>query len=205
MNAHDDDNDRFPPSTFTRITNTLIHASSSTSLSVFFGPWFSFSFTFGPFFFQPILSATLKRFIYDTVIHTTRPYRIDGGELARYTTPYLNFYGLVGPFTLCPTLHILLSLIAWTSKQRITHHHHQTSIVVFSTCFLLTWATSNALFFSFSAFVIITIISLLSIRRFFWTVGSPRNLYQDNFGIMSFHVIHPIPLALSSTVFATPR
>jgi hypothetical protein len=156
-------------------------------------------------FFHPILSATFKRFIYDTVIHTTRPYRIDGGELARYTTPYLNFYGLVGPFTLRPTLHILLSLIAWMSKQRITHHHHQTSIVVFSTCFSSHLGNVERIVFSFSAFVIITIISLLSIRRFFWTVGSPRNLYQDNFGTMSFHVIHPIPLALSSTVFATPR
>ena len=69
----------------------------------------SHSARFAIFFFPPILSATFKRFIYDTFIHTTRPYRIDGGELARYTTPYLNFYGLVSPSTLRPTLHILLS------------------------------------------------------------------------------------------------
>lgn len=122
-------------------------------------------------FFAPILSATFKRFIYDTVIHTTRPYRIDGGELSRYTTPYLNSYGLVGPFTLRPALHVLLSLIAWTSNNAsliIINIHRR-----FSICFLLTWATSNALF-SFLCICHYHIIISSSIRRFFWTVAASQ-------------------------------
>lgn len=103
MNAHDDDDndDRFPPTTFIRITNTLIHASFTHP------PRYRFSrfmvFVFGSFcdFSPPTLLAfkdlsTIQSYIQPG--HT----EIDGGELARYTTPYLNSYGLVGPFTPSP-------------------------------------------------------------------------------------------------------
>lgn len=185
----------------------LIHASSSTSLSVFFAPWFSFSFTLGPFcnfFFPPILSATFKRFIYDTFIHTTRPYRIDGGELARYTTPYLNFYGLVSPPPFAPPF----TFSSHSMDEQTTHHSSSSSnihrrffyIFFFSLgqrrthCFFLSLHLSSSPSYLFFPSVVS-----------FWTVGSPRNLYQDNFGIMSFHVIHPHTPCLSSTAFATPR
>jgi len=197
MNAHDnDDDDRFPPSTFYshhQHTNPCgLHPPRYRLFSVHGFRFPSRSACFA-IFSHPILSATFKRFIYDTFIHTTWPYRIDGGELARYTTPYLNFYGLVGPFTLRPALHILLSLIAWTSKQRITHHHHQhpsSFFYMFSShlgnverivfFFLCICHHHHHIFFHPS---------------FLLDSQQPRNLYPDNFGIMSFPRYSSIPLA----------
>lgn len=156
---------------------TLIHASSSTLLSVFFVHGFRFHSYLARFaiFFPPILSATFKNLSTIQSYIQTRPYRIDGGELARYTTPYLNSYGLVGPSTLRPALHIFLSLIG-----RATTHHSSssTSIVVFLTCFFSHLGKRRTHFFFFSLHLSLSPSSYLFIRRFYLDSRSPRNLYS---------------------------
>jgi len=135
--------------------------------------------------FSPTLSATFKRFIYNTVIHTSRPYRIDRGELSRYTTPYLNSYGLVGPFIPRPTLYVsLLSCYSMDEQARITYHSSS-----FIACFPLYWATSNTLFYSLHCHY----HRHISRHPSHNLLASSQFLHPNNFGITSLHLIHSYP------------
>ena len=155
---------------------TLIHASSSTLLSVFFVHGFRFHSYLARFaiFFPPILSATFKNLSTIQSYIQTRPYRIDGGELARYTTPYLNSYGLVGPSTLRPALHIFLSYRTSNNASLIIINIHRRFSYMF---FFSLGQTSNAFFF-FSLHLSLSPSSYLFIRRFYLDSRSPRNLYS---------------------------
>jgi len=117
--------------------SSLIHSAID-----FFGPWF---FRFPPVrpfcdFPSPILSATFKDL---STIHTSRTYRIDRGELSRYTTPYLNSSA---PSSLAPPSTFFLSLVIARTSNHASLHQHPSSF--HSACFSLCRATSNSLFFS---------------------------------------------------------
>lgn len=146
MNAHDDDNDddRISANHLShhQHTNPCVLHLTIGCFCLFSAHGFRFPSRSARFviIFSTNTLQPLK-FIYDTIIHTSRTYKIDGDELARYTTPYLNSYGLVGPFTFAPPSMFFLSYCT-DEQQHITHTSSYSS-----SFFHMFWATSNALFF----------------------------------------------------------